>query len=99
MNGLRRSLSSAQTDHQVVLQEVAVAEAQLRQALQDSQEQVSSYYLIPVTIWFVFSNAFLEKAPKEEAVHISAIILYIIKYSSLPLDIHFKSNMPFLLRV
>lgn len=46
MNSLRRSLSSAQTDHQAALQQVTVAEAQLQQALQDSQEQVSSYYKI-----------------------------------------------------
>ncbi|XP_075944416.1 translocated promoter region b, nuclear basket protein isoform X3 [Anarhichas minor] len=39
MNGLRRSLSSAQADHQAVLQRVAVAEAQQQQALLDSQEQ------------------------------------------------------------
>ncbi|XP_071342326.1 translocated promoter region b, nuclear basket protein isoform X2 [Trachinotus anak] len=39
MNNLRRSLSTAQADHQAVLQQVAVAEAQQQQALQDSQEQ------------------------------------------------------------
>ncbi|XP_041791081.1 translocated promoter region b, nuclear basket protein [Chelmon rostratus] len=39
INSLRRSLSSAQADHQAVLQQVAVAEAQQQQALQDSQEQ------------------------------------------------------------
>ncbi len=44
MNSLRRSLSSAQADHQAVLQRVSVAEAQQQQALQDSQEQVSCYY-------------------------------------------------------
>lgn len=44
MNSLRNSLSSAQADHQVVLQQLAVAEAQQQQALQDSQEQVSSYH-------------------------------------------------------
>ncbi|MED6275380.1 hypothetical protein CHARACLAT_025992, partial [Characodon lateralis] len=39
MNDLKRSLSSAQTDHQTVLQQLAVAESQQQQALQDSQEQ------------------------------------------------------------
>ncbi|XP_039984449.1 translocated promoter region b, nuclear basket protein [Xiphias gladius] len=39
INSLRRSLSSAQADHQAVLQQVAVAEAQQQQAVQDSQEQ------------------------------------------------------------
>lgn len=43
MNSLRRSLSSAQADHQAALQQIAVAEAQQQQALQDSQEQVSHY--------------------------------------------------------
>lgn len=43
MNNLRRSLSSAQADHQAALQQIAVAEAQQQQALQDSQEQVSHY--------------------------------------------------------
>lgn len=46
MNSLRRSLSSAQADHQGALQQVALAEAQQQQALQDSQEQVSSCYKI-----------------------------------------------------
>ncbi|KAK2835272.1 hypothetical protein Q5P01_015756 [Channa striata] len=39
INSLRRSLSSAQADHQAVLERVAVAEAQVQQAVQDSQEQ------------------------------------------------------------
>ncbi|XP_029285243.1 translocated promoter region b, nuclear basket protein [Cottoperca gobio] len=39
MNGLRRSLSGAQADHQAVLQRVVVAEAQQQQAQQDSQGQ------------------------------------------------------------
>ncbi|KAK5623407.1 hypothetical protein CRENBAI_014854 [Crenichthys baileyi] len=39
INDLKRSLSSAQTDHQTVLQQLAVAESQQQQALQDSQEQ------------------------------------------------------------
>ncbi|XP_041646505.1 translocated promoter region b, nuclear basket protein [Cheilinus undulatus] len=39
MNSLRRSLSSAQADHQAALQKVSVAEAQKMQVLQDSQEQ------------------------------------------------------------
>lgn len=42
LNGLKRSLSSAQADHQAALQQVAVAEAQKQQALQDGQEQVRS---------------------------------------------------------
>uniref|UniRef100_A0A3Q1FGC6 Nucleoprotein TPR n=1 Tax=Acanthochromis polyacanthus TaxID=80966 RepID=A0A3Q1FGC6_9TELE len=36
---LKRSLSSAQSDHQAVLQQVAVAETQQQQAVQDTQEQ------------------------------------------------------------
>lgn len=56
MNSLRRSLTSAQTDHQMALERVAVAEAQLQQAVQDSQEQVSNY-----------SQTTLEKFPTEEA--------------------------------
>ncbi|XP_026179071.1 translocated promoter region b, nuclear basket protein isoform X2 [Mastacembelus armatus] len=39
INSLRRSLSSTQADHQAALQQVAVAEAQQQQAVQDSQEQ------------------------------------------------------------
>uniref|UniRef100_A0A671WBS0 Nucleoprotein TPR n=1 Tax=Sparus aurata TaxID=8175 RepID=A0A671WBS0_SPAAU len=39
INGLRRKLSSAQADHQSVLQQVAVAENHQQQALKDSQEQ------------------------------------------------------------
>ncbi|TNN35649.1 Nucleoprotein TPR [Liparis tanakae] len=39
MSSLRRSLCSAQADHQAALQQVAVAEAQKQQALQDSREQ------------------------------------------------------------
>ncbi|KAL6108232.1 tpr [Pungitius sinensis] len=39
INSLRGCLSSAQADHQAVLQRVTVAEAQQQQALQDSQEQ------------------------------------------------------------
>ncbi|KAM4739914.1 translocated promoter region b, nuclear basket protein isoform 2-T2 [Anableps anableps] len=39
INDLKRSLSSAQADHQAGLQQLAVAETQQQQALQDSQEQ------------------------------------------------------------
>lgn len=39
-------MSSAQADHQSVLQQVAVAENHQQQALKDSQEQVSSSYKI-----------------------------------------------------
>ncbi|XP_056234466.1 translocated promoter region b, nuclear basket protein [Seriola aureovittata] len=39
INSLQRSLSNSQADHQAALQQVAVAEAQQQQALQDSQEQ------------------------------------------------------------
>ncbi|RVE73521.1 hypothetical protein OJAV_G00032140 [Oryzias javanicus] len=40
INGLKRSLSSAQEDHQTVLQRLALAEAQQQQALIDGQDQV-----------------------------------------------------------
>ncbi|XP_030582625.1 translocated promoter region b, nuclear basket protein [Archocentrus centrarchus] len=39
INGLKRSLTSTQADHQAVLQQVAVAEAQQQQAVKDSQDQ------------------------------------------------------------
>uniref|UniRef100_A0A3Q1J5W5 Nucleoprotein TPR n=1 Tax=Anabas testudineus TaxID=64144 RepID=A0A3Q1J5W5_ANATE len=39
INVLKRSLNSAQAEHQMALERVAVAEAQLQQAVQDSQEQ------------------------------------------------------------
>ncbi|XP_024134399.1 translocated promoter region b, nuclear basket protein isoform X3 [Oryzias melastigma] len=40
INGLKRSLSSTQEDHQTVLQRLALAEAQQQQALIDGQDQV-----------------------------------------------------------
>ncbi|XP_039891459.1 translocated promoter region b, nuclear basket protein [Simochromis diagramma] len=40
INDLKRSLSSAQADHQAALQQVAVAEAQKQQAIKDCQDQV-----------------------------------------------------------
>ncbi|KAM4574038.1 translocated promoter region b, nuclear basket protein isoform 1-T1 [Fundulus diaphanus] len=39
INDLKRSLSSAQADHQAALQQLAVAETQQQQAMQDNQEQ------------------------------------------------------------
>ncbi|XP_041861765.1 translocated promoter region b, nuclear basket protein [Melanotaenia boesemani] len=39
ISSLQRNLSSAQADHQAALQQVAIAETQQQQALQDSQEQ------------------------------------------------------------
>lgn len=42
MNNLSRSLNNSQEEHKMALERVAVAEAQLQQALQDSQEQVSN---------------------------------------------------------
>lgn len=44
MDSLRSRLSSAEADHQAALQQVAVVEEQKQQALQDGQEQVSSWW-------------------------------------------------------
>lgn len=42
LNSLRTRLSSAETDHQAALEQVAVVEEQKQQALQDVQEQVNN---------------------------------------------------------
>lgn len=58
MNSLRGSLSSAQADQKTALERLATAEAQLQQAVQDSQEQVGYSFITKCEkiIWILDSG-------------------------------------------